>query len=390
MFQITSGVIAKAQKVVIYGPEGVGKSTLASKFPHPIFIDTEGSTANLDVKRLPAPSSWEMLLEEIEYIKKNPLWDTLVIDTADWAEKLAIQLICMRHHVDGIEGIRYGKGYVYLEEEFGRLLNKLSELIDIGINVVLLAHAQIKKFEQPDELGAYDRWELKLQKKTAPLVKEWADMLLFANYKTVVVNVDNQGAIKGKNKGQGQRRTLFTEHTAVWDAKNRHQLPFEMEMDFKSLAHIFTKNNREEDDPFAGIAFSPNHKQEKQEKREIEEVERGEVREIEEIRKIENMEPIELEEVKDKKLINEVASSFEGRSTELVSNKALNDLLLANQVSVDELCSVVEAQGYYSKGTSINAYDPGFIEGVLVGAWSQVYKKILEQRGQEYGNGQLF
>ena len=381
MFQVTSGVIAKAQKVVIYGPEGVGKSTLASKFPHPIFIDTEGSTANLDVKRLPAPTSWEMLLEEIEYIKKNPLWDTLVIDTADWAEKLAIQLICARHRADGIEGIGYGKGYVYLEEEFGRLLNRLSELIDIGINVVLLAHAQIKKFEQPDELGAYDRWELKLQKKTAPLVKEWADMLLFANYKTVVVNVDNQGAIKGRNKGQGQRRTLFTEHTAVWDAKNRHQLPFEMEMDFESLAHIFTKDN-EEDDPFAGIAFSPSHKQ----PAEVEEA--GEVGEI---KRVENTKPIEIEEVKDEKLINEVASNFEEvPPAELVSNKALNDLLLANKVSVAELCNVVEAQGYYSKGTSINAYDPGFIDGVLVGAWSQVYKKILEQRGQEYGNGQLF
>ena len=381
MFQVTSGVIAKAQKVVIYGPEGVGKSTLASKFPHPIFIDTEGSTANLDVKRLPAPTSWEMLLEEIEYIKQNPLWYTLVIDTADWAEKLAIQLICARHRVDGIESIGYGRGYVYLEEEFGRLLNKLSELIDLGINVVLLAHAQIKKFEQPDELGAYDRWELKLQKKTAPLVKEWADMLLFANYKTVVVNVDNQGAIKGKNKGQGQRRTLFTEHTAVWDAKNRHQLPFEMEMDFESLAHIFTKDN-EEDDPFAGIAFSPSHKQ----PAEVEEA--GEVGEI---KRVENTKPIEIEEVKDEKLINEVASNFEEvPPAELVSNKALNDLLLANKVSVAELCNVVEAQGYYSKGTSINAYDPGFIDGVLVGAWSQVYKKILEQRGQEYGNGQLF
>ena len=56
----------------------------------------------------------------------------------------------------------------------------------------------MRKFEQPDELGAYDRWELKLDKNTAPLVKEWADMVLFANYKTVVVNVDGQGALKGK------------------------------------------------------------------------------------------------------------------------------------------------------------------------------------------------
>lgn len=46
----------------------------------------------------------------------------------------------------------------------------------------ICAECMMRKFEQPDEMGAYDRWELKLQKKTAALVKEWADLLLFANY----------------------------------------------------------------------------------------------------------------------------------------------------------------------------------------------------------------
>ena len=73
-------------------------------------------------------------------------------------------------------------GYVYVKEEFGRFLNSLEEVVNAGVNVVLTAHAQIRKFEQPDEMGAYDRWELKLGKKTssqtAPLVKEWSDALL--------------------------------------------------------------------------------------------------------------------------------------------------------------------------------------------------------------------
>lgn len=103
-----------------------------------------------------------------------------------------------------IEDFGYGNGYVYTKEEFGRFLNKLSDLIEVGINVVLTAHAQLRKFEQPDELGAYDRWELKLGKKTqsqtSPLVKEWADMLLFANYKTFSVAVGKDGK---KHKGQG-------------------------------------------------------------------------------------------------------------------------------------------------------------------------------------------
>ena len=84
---ITRGKIKTALKIVVYGQEGVGKSTFASKFPDPVFIDTEGSTKQLDVARFDAPTSWEMLLQEVEYVIKNPaVCKTLVIDTADWAE----------------------------------------------------------------------------------------------------------------------------------------------------------------------------------------------------------------------------------------------------------------------------------------------------------------
>ena len=70
--EITKGKIQKAKKVVVYGPEGIGKSTFASHFPEPVFIDTEGSTNSMDVARLPVPTSWSMILEEIDYIKKIP------------------------------------------------------------------------------------------------------------------------------------------------------------------------------------------------------------------------------------------------------------------------------------------------------------------------------
>lgn len=203
--EITRGKIQKAKKVVIYGPEGIGKSTFAARFPGAVFIDTEGSTNDMDVARLPRPTSWNMLFDEIEYIKTHTdECRTLVIDTVDWAELLCVEHICAVHNKKGIEDFGYGNGYVYTKEEFGRFLNKLSDLIEVGINVVLTAHAQLRKFEQPDELGAYDRWELKLGKKTqsqtSPLVKEWADMLLFANYKTFSVAVGKDGK---KHKGQG-------------------------------------------------------------------------------------------------------------------------------------------------------------------------------------------
>lgn len=238
--EITRGKIQKAKKVVIYGPEGIGKSTFAARFPGAVFIDTEGSTNDMDVARLPRPTSWNMLFDEIEYIKTHTdECRTLVIDTVDWAELLCVEHICAVHNKKGIEDFGYGNGYVYTKEEFGRFLNKLSDLIEAGINVVLTAHAQLRKFEQPDELGAYDRWELKLGKKTqsqtSPLVKEWADMLLFANYKTFSVAVGKDGK---KHKGQGGKRTMYTQHHPCWDAKNRFGLPEECEFDYSVIAEI--------------------------------------------------------------------------------------------------------------------------------------------------------
>lgn len=228
--KIIAGKTPGALKIVLYGPEGIGKSTFASRFPRTLFIDTEGSTRHLDVSRTEKPVSWTMLLEQVKAVRDDPgMCATLAIDTADWAEQLCSASICARKKLSGIEDMGYGKGYVYLAEEFGRLLNLLEEVVGRGIHVVLTAHAMMRKFEQPDELGAYDRWELKLQKKTAALVKEWADLLLFANYKTQSVATDNTGK---KFKAQGGKRVIYTSHHPCWDAKNRLGLPEELPLDF--------------------------------------------------------------------------------------------------------------------------------------------------------------
>ena len=106
MFEISTGPIKKAQKVVLYGPEGIGKSTFASGFPNPLFIDTEGSTVHLDVERFERPTSWSMLIEMINFIKTAPKkYQTLVIDTAYWAEKLAGTHVWNNQGVQGIEDI---------------------------------------------------------------------------------------------------------------------------------------------------------------------------------------------------------------------------------------------------------------------------------------------
>ena len=88
--RIIRGKLSGARKVCVYDPEGIGKSTFASHFPDPVFIDTEGSTKDMDVARMEAPSSWQMLMEQVKYVKAHPeTCRTLVIDTADWAESFA-------------------------------------------------------------------------------------------------------------------------------------------------------------------------------------------------------------------------------------------------------------------------------------------------------------
>ena len=245
MLNITSGRVARPQKVVLYGVEGIGKTSLAAQCPEPLFIDTEGGTAHLDVRRLQKPESWEELISLIKEVAATPdVCRTLVIDTADWAEAMAIDHICQKYKQNSIESFGYGKGYTYLAEEFGRLFTEFDAVIESGKNVVITAHAKMRKFEQPDEQGAYDRWEMKLSKQVAPLLKEWCDMLLFLNYKTYVVTSETNS-----KKAQGGKRVMYTSHHPCWDAKNRHGLPAEMEMDFAGIAHLFKKPVRPVSNP---------------------------------------------------------------------------------------------------------------------------------------------
>ena len=112
-----------------------------------------------------------------------------------------------------------------------KLLTKLTE---VGINPVIIAHGKPRKFELPDEQGQFDRYETKLTRQVAPLIKEWCDMLLFCNYKTFVVTTENNS-----KKAQGGKRVMYTSHNPCWDAKNRFNLPDELDLDFKSIAHLF-------------------------------------------------------------------------------------------------------------------------------------------------------
>jgi hypothetical protein len=235
MLNIIEGKEKRPLKIVIYGPEGIGKSTFASQFPDPLFIDTEGGTSNLDIRRIKCNKSWDELISVIKEIKDNPtICKTVVLDTADWAETLCTNAVCEKYRKNNIEDFGYGKGYVYLVDEFSKLLTLMDQLIEVGINVVITAHAKPRKFELPEEQGAFDRYEMKLTKQVAPVIKEWSDALFFVNYKIYVVTTENNS-----KKAQGGKRVLYTTHNPTYDAKNRFDLPEELELNFVSIAHLF-------------------------------------------------------------------------------------------------------------------------------------------------------
>lgn len=234
--QFSRGRVARPQKAVVYGPEGVGKSTLASQFPEPVFLDTEGGTHHLDVVRFPEASTWDDITAAVAQLATGDHnFKTLVIDTADWLEKRLAEHICRKANKESIEDFGYGKGYVILAEEFAKFLTSLDTLIRRGMHVVLLAHSTVRKFESPDQAGSYDRYELKLSKQVGPLLKEWADLILFANYVTKIAENES-----GRKRGVGGReRTLFTTHTAAFDAKNRHGLEEKLPFAFNAIANVF-------------------------------------------------------------------------------------------------------------------------------------------------------
>lgn len=343
---ITKGKIKSPLKIVIYGTEGIGKSTFASRFPSPLFIDTEDSTKNLDVARFDKPTSWSMLMQQIKYTKDNPdICKTLVIDTADWAEQLEIEDLCARKKWSGIEDAGYGRGYQYSAEEFGKMLNALNEVIAVGINVVVTAHACLRKVELPEEMGSFDHWEMKTSKKVAPMLREWADMVLFANYETIVVTTDSK-----KNKAQGSRRVMYTEHHACWDAKNRAGLAPKLPFDYNEIAAVIEGGAQTpvQTQPAVQTPAQP------------------------------PVQPVAQTPEPKFEIIDEPAVQPELNVSP--EHKKLADLMAANGVTVDEIRSIVAKRGYYPEGTPVENYDPAFVGGVLVGAWNQVFSAIQSTR----------
>src|SRR6516162_9733210 len=217
---------------LVYGTDGVGKSTMCSHAPNPIFIGAEKGTEQLDVARFPQTDSIGELLAQVRALQtEKHEFDSVVVDSLDWVEPLIWKAVCDEGKVETIEQYAggYGKGYVRALDLWRTLLRELSVLNE-RMHVLLIGHAQIKSFQDPELPTAYDRYQLKINDKAAALVREAADAVLFARFETALVKTN------GKTRAYGEgNRIMYTESRPGWDAKNRFNLPFCMPLDWKTF-----------------------------------------------------------------------------------------------------------------------------------------------------------
>lgn len=231
---LVSGKLAKPLRVVLYGVEGIGKSTFASQAPAPVFIGAEDGTSAIDVTRFPSPESFQDIMDAIgELYGQEHDFKTVVLDSVDWAEQLINDAVAKENNVSGIEGLGYGKGYIYAAEKLLQMLRGFDALVSKGMNVILVGHAQVKTFNDP-EYQPYDRYSLKLSKQAVPKVQEWCDALLFANYDTRIENVGTEKNPNVRAKSFNKRQ-LHTNRRAAFDAKNRYGLPDRLPLEWEAF-----------------------------------------------------------------------------------------------------------------------------------------------------------
>lgn len=240
--KVTTGKIKKPELVLIYGPDGVGKSSFAANAPAPIFAEVEEGTARLDVSRMPLIESWGMMVQGIkELAEEKHSYKTLVIDSLDWLESLLWQEICKEYKAASIEHAcgGYGKGYVEAVVRWDDFIRRLSYLRNAkGMNLILIAHSETIKHNDAMNQVEYDKHQMKLNKRAAPRFREWVDSVLFANFE---VHATKDGD-STKAYGTGVRK-LWTEGRPGFDAKNRLGLPPVIDLSWQAYMEGQTSDN---------------------------------------------------------------------------------------------------------------------------------------------------
>lgn len=228
-------------RTIIYGTEGVGKTTFGASAPKPIFLPTEDGLDATKTDAFPLLRSWADIEEALGVLANEQHdFETVVLDSADWAEHLILNQVARDHGLDSYDSnakaLAYGRGGRAAADYARRLLDGLDYLRDTkNMGIIILAHSQVKRFDDPTT-DAYDRYQLDLDKNVASVMVEWADVVGFANFR-VSVKEESVGINAKKKRGLGSgERLLFTQEKPAFKAKSRWSIPAEMPFDYGAFS----------------------------------------------------------------------------------------------------------------------------------------------------------
>jgi hypothetical protein len=234
---ITNGKIIRPIYALISGLPGVGKTTLASKAPSPVFLGLESGTYQLPVSRFPKAQTLADFLAQLRGLstEKHP-FKTIVLDTVDALEDLIWRQVCYEGKVESIGdyGGGYGLGYVRAMEIWRSILHELATVLVPRYHVLLTGHVAVKTFQDPNQASGYDRYQLKINEKAAGVIREAVDLMLFCTFRTDLIRDKKTKEVRALTDGT---RVMYTEfRPAFLEAKNRFSLPFEMPLEWAPLA----------------------------------------------------------------------------------------------------------------------------------------------------------
>jgi len=217
-------------RIIAYGVRGLGKTTFGSTFESPILIPTEEGAESIDINTYPLVTTFQQMVDYITDLHGRDGFKTLVLDSLDWMEPIIWAETCRQYEVDSIEKVLkgYGKGYKEALKPWRMILGGFDSLRkNKGMNIVLLAHSEVKKVEPP-ETEAFDKYQMHLQKDAFAILQEWADMVLFLNYR-VAISKSDEGFGKERVRGIGTgERVIFCSERPAFDAKKRRGIPDEI------------------------------------------------------------------------------------------------------------------------------------------------------------------
>ena len=239
---IQTGRENKPPRLMVYGQEGVGKSTLGASAPDAIFVQTEDGLGEIDCRKFPLAQNLGDVIAALTALRdEDHNFRTVVIDSLDWLERLIFDEVCKEFGVRSIEKADggFGKGYVDALVHWRKVLSLLDELRNKrGMMVILLAHAKVERFEDPENT-AYDRYAPRLHKHAASLISEWVDAVLFASKKLRVSKDGDSRAIAAPIGADGGERILRTNGSPACLAKNRFSLPNEIPLRWDAFLQAY-------------------------------------------------------------------------------------------------------------------------------------------------------